>query len=98
LLIVGRSGSKKRQVPGSALAASPEERSHNRAAKESGRICTVREEPESRFVNVNHILKVSELQSYLMLSTQDIEIVVVFESSADLNVLSAEFTHGRLHV
>lgn len=33
-----------------------------------------------------------------MLSTQDIEIVVVFESSADLNVLRAEFTHGRLHV
>jgi len=49
-------------------------------------------------MDINHIFEVSELESYHVGSTQNIEIVVVLECCTDLDVLSAEGSHGRLEI
>lgn len=98
LLVVSRSRSEEGEVPGSAGATGPKKSCHDWTAKKSSRISAVREEPESRLVDIDNIFQVSELQSHVLLSTQNIEVVVVLEGSANLNVFSAKLSHGSLKV
>ena len=49
-------------------------------------------------MDIDNIFQVGELQSHLLLSTQNIKIVVVLKSCTNLNVFSAKFSHGSLKV
>ena len=49
-------------------------------------------------MDIDHVFEVSELQGYLVGSTQNIEIVVVLEGCTDLDVLSAQSSHGCLEI
>lgn len=98
LLVVRRSRSEKRQVSWSARPACPKKSCHHWAAEKSSSIRAVREEPQSRLVDINDIFQICELESNGVSSTQYIEIVVVFESCTYLYVLGAKSSHSSFKV
>ena len=73
-----------------ATAAKPEEGCLNRTCEEIERVSAVREELETIGMDVDHLFKVHEIYGKCLGAHFTIEVIVIGESGANLEVLEAE--------